>query len=292
MMGQGLKLPDNDGSGKGRKSWDERPPTALRIKAKECNLQETSCTFAPLYQNMGWKWGYIDTHLSQQCGEASLVKSGARLRNAFDIDIQKNFIREIWIEADWRLGCTYPSLLFSIKTIQSWAQQKQEDITSGDAKEISQEMRHLAPFRVRGLGPLLHHSERGDLAWPRDSLGQAWGEARGQEEGQTPDKCISRPGGVHHVLLINLGNVYFFFLLSLLPQQRPVFTQSYDDIPENKNAYRSNSSPLHIIFFFKSYLQTSLSFSPHLSRSSVPARSSASVSFTTRMSTFSRMSRP
>ena len=42
----------------------------------------------------------------------------------------------------------------------------------------------------------------------------------------------------------------------------------------------------------KSYLQTSLSFCPHLSRSSVPARSSASVSFTTRMSTFSRMSRP
>ena len=113
---------------------------------------------------MGWKWGYIDTHLSQQYGEASLVKSGARLRNAFDIDIQKNFIREIWIEADWRLGCTYPSLLFSIKTIQSCAQQKQEEITSGDAKEISQEMRHLAPFRVGGLCSLLHHSERGDLA--------------------------------------------------------------------------------------------------------------------------------
>ena len=91
---------------------EERPPTALRIKAKGCNLQETSCTFAPLHQNMGWKWGYIDTHLSQQYGEASLVNSGARRRNAFDIDIQENFIREIWIEADWRMGCSYLSLFF------------------------------------------------------------------------------------------------------------------------------------------------------------------------------------
>ena len=150
-MGQGLKLRDNDGLGQGQRS--KRPPSALRIKAKGCNLQETSCTFAPLYQNMGWEWGYIDTHLSQQYREASLVNSGARLRNAFDIDIQENFIRKIWIEADWRMGCSYLSLLFSIKTNQSWAQQKQEN------QEISEEMRHLAPVWIGGLSPLLHHRE-------------------------------------------------------------------------------------------------------------------------------------
>ena len=110
MMGQGLKLRDNDGVAKDREA--RGPPSELRIKAKGCNLQETSCTFAPLYQNMGWEWGYIDTHLSQQYGEASLVNSGARRRNAFDIDIQENFIREIWIEADWRMGCSYLSLFF------------------------------------------------------------------------------------------------------------------------------------------------------------------------------------
>ena len=138
MMGQGLKLRDNDGCGQGL-----RPPTALEIKVRGCNLQETSCTFAPLYQNTGWEWGYIDTHLSQQCGEASLVKSGARLLwNAFDIDIQENFIREIWIEAGWRLGCSYLSLLFSIKTNQSSGhnknrRQSRDQIITGGASPRS-----------------------------------------------------------------------------------------------------------------------------------------------------------
>ena len=166
---------------------------------------------------------------------------------------------------------------------------KQKPITSGDAERILNEMSHLTPLRIGGLGPLLHHSERGDLTRPLDSLGQSKSEARGQEEGQTPDKSVSRPRGVYHVFLINLGHVNFCFFLPLLPQQSPVFTQSYDDISKN-GKIRSFSLPQDVCV--KSNLQTSLSFSPHLSRSSVPAISSASVSLTTRMSTFSRMSRP
>ena len=96
MMGQGLKLRDNDGSGQGQRRGEERraPPQRWGSRPRDAICRK-HLALLPLCIKTWAGNGDISIPTCHNKTGGQPRKVRARLRNAFDIDIQKNFIRVI-----------------------------------------------------------------------------------------------------------------------------------------------------------------------------------------------------